>query len=605
MGKTIAEKIISEHIGRDVTTGEIVVSNVELCLAHDGSGPLAIRQIGKLGKEGVSNPSKTVFFLDHSAPAARKELANDHEFVRKFCADSGCVLVDEGEGICHVVTNERYVNPGDIIIGGDSHTCTGGALCAFATGMGSTDIGMGMAMGKTWFRVPETYKIYVTGQFPIGVYAKDLILHIIGLIGSDGATYKALEFCGPTIERMSIESRFTLSNMAVEAGAKVGLIASDETTRQFLAKMGRADKWRPIKADKDASYERVFEINVEKLVPTISFPHTVDNTRTIDEAQGVTIDQVVLGTCTNSRLEDWEIVARIIRGKKKAPGVRFIAVPGSPLIQKQVLDAGYYRVLAEFGAMFLPPGCGPCVGIHGGIPADGERVLSTANRNFKGRMGNPEAEIYLGSPAAVAAAAIEGVIADPRKYEKELISNTFHAAVRSEALKQVTISTVSSIEQVASETAERLGPKIKDTSEVIEKKTREVIKRYEPEARKAARELDKTIKTLATDASKAIRDIFSSRKSSPKKQTQPESEQKQDTTSESQIASVKTATKKVSRKKTAKPAVKRRALKKVAKKTAKKRVTAKTSVKKKAATKKISRKSAAKKKAVRRKNRGE
>lgn len=590
MGKTIAEKIISEHAGRDIKAGDVVVTNVDICLAQDGSGPLAVRQIEKLGVEKMANPDRTVFFLDHSAPASRKELANDHKFLRQFCRRTGCKLSEVGEGICHVVINEQYVNPGDIMIGTDSHTCTGGALCAFATGMGSTDVGVGMAIGKTWFRVPETYKLYVTGEFPIGVYAKDLILHIIGLIGADGATYKALEFCGPTIDSLSMEARFTLSNMAVEAGAKVGLIASDETTRQYLAKMGRAENWRPIKADADAEYERVFEFNVAELKPTISFPDFVDNTRTIDEAQGVTIDQVFLGTCTNSRFEDWEVAARILHGKKKAPGMRFYAVPGSKLVQKQVLDAGYYQVLAEFGAMFLPPGCGPCVGIHGGIPADGERTLSTANRNFHGRMGNTEAEIYLGSPATVAATAIEGVIADPRKYEKELLSKSFHAVVRSEALKQITLTAVNSLEHIASETADKLGPKIKETSDVIEKKTREVIKRYEPEAKKAAKELDKTIRNLANDATKAIKDIISKHKAKTKIEKTQQSEIKPEKKIDSSISSVEPTTKKVLKKKAANKVIKHRIFKKISKKIAKKNI--KSAVKKKTgnqATRKISR----------------
>lgn len=566
MGKTIAEKIISEHAGRDVKAGEIVVTDVDVCLAQDGTGPLAVRQIEKLGVARMANPSKTVFFLDHSAPASRKELANDHKFLRQFCNQTGCMLSEVGQGICHVVINEQYVNPGDIMIGADSHTCTGGALCAFATGMGSTDVAVGMALGKTWFRVPESFKIYVTGEFPTGVYAKDLILHIIGLIGADGATYKALEFCGPAIESMSMAARFTLSNMAVEAGAKVGLIASDETTKTYLAEMGRENKWRPIKADIDAEYERVFEINIDDLKPTISFPHTVDNTKTVDEAAGVTINQVFLGTCTNSRIEDWEIAARIVRGKKKAPGVRFIAVPGSKLVEKQAMNAGYYQVLAEFGAMFLPPGCGPCVGVHGGIPADGERSLTTMNRNFKGRMGNPNAEIYLASPATAAATAIEGVIADPRKYQKELLSKSFPTLVRAEAFKQIVFSTMETLEQVAADTAEKLGPKLKDTSDVIEKKAKLVIKRYEPEARKAAGDLEDTIKNLAADATKAIKDIFKSRKLK-KKEREKEPEIK-----------------------TRKPAARKKIVKKKAvKKTAKKKAT------QKAVTKKISRKAAVKK----------
>jgi len=555
MGKTIAEKIISEHAGCDVKAGEIVVADVDICLAQDGTGPLAVRQIEKLGIDKLANPERSVFFLDHSAPASRKELANDHAFLREFAKKTGARLSDVGMGICHVVINEQYVNPGEILIGADSHTCSGGALCAFATGLGSTDVAVGMALGKTWFRVPETYKIYITGEFPVGVFAKDLILHLIGLIGADGATYKALEFCGPTIENMSMDSRFTISNMAVECGAKAGLIASDEITKAYLEKMGRALKWRPICADPDAEYERVIEIDVSRIEPTVSFPHTVDNTRKIGEAVGTVIDQAFFGTCTNSRLEDWEVVARIIKGKKIAPGIRFIAVPGSKLIEKQVIDLGYYRILAEFGAMFLPPGCGPCVGVHGGIPADGERSLTTMNRNFKGRMGNPNSEIYLASPATLAATVIEGVIADPRKYAKELTSTSFPSIVNTEVLKQAAVTAVDSLERVAFETAKKLGPKFKETSAVVEKKAKKVIKKYEPHAKKAAGELEKTLRILARDASKAIKDVLSGKKS-------------EDAPVEIKKTTKKPAVKKkaIKKKATVKKAVKKKAVKKTAKK---------------------------------------
>lgn len=563
MGKTIAEKIIGEHVGRDVKAGEIVVANIDVSLVQDGTGPLAVRQLEKLELEKLARPEQTVLFLDHSAPASRKELANDHDTLRNFAKKTGAQLSEVGMGICHTVINEIYVNPGDILIGADSHTCTGGALCAFSTGMGSTDVAIGMALGKTWFRVPETFKIYITGEFPIGVFAKDLILHLIGLIGADGATYKALEFCGPTIENMSIESRFTISNMAVEAGAKVGLIASDETTKKYLGKMGRGSKWRSIVVDDDAEYERVIEIDVSNLKPTVSFPHTVDNTRTIEEAAGIVINQVFLGTCTNSRLEDWDVVSRIVRGKKKAPGIRFIAVPGSKHVEKQVMDAGYYQILAEFGAMFLPPGCGPCVGVHGGVPADGEKSLTTMNRNFRGRMGNPKGEIYLASPATVAATAIEGIIADPRKYARELTSKSFPAIVNTEALKKAAVIAMESIEKVATETTRKLGPRVKETSEIVEQKTKGVIRKYEPKAQKAAADLEKTIRTLAKDASKAIKEVLSSKPAVKPSRTVKKKAKKK--------AVVKKTMKKKTTKKVAKKGVKKTARKKAVKITAKKR----------------------------------
>jgi 3-isopropylmalate/(R)-2-methylmalate dehydratase large subunit len=515
MGKTLAEKILSSHSGREVSAGEITISKVDLCLLQDGTGPLTIRQVEKLGVTKLANPQRTVFFLDHAAPSARKELSNDHMFIREFAKRMGAHLVDVGRGICHVVINEKFVNPGEVLIGADSHTCTGGALCCFATGMGSTDVGIGMAFGKTWFRVPETYKIYVTGEFPLGVFPKDLILHLIGLIGADGATYKALEFCGPTIEKMDMSGRFTLSNMAVEAGAKVGLIASDEITHEYLERMGRGNKYKPLTADPDAEYERVIEINVSKLSPTVSYPHTVDNTHPIEEAAGIKINQVFLGTCTNSRVEDWEIVAKMIKGKKKSPDIRFIAVPGSEDVLKDVLAKGYYQTLVEFGAIMVPPGCGPCVGIHQGVPGDGEICLTTQNRNFQGRMGNPESSIYLASPATVAATAIEGVIADPRKYAKELRTVGKPETIDTEALKAVARSAQKTVERVAMDTAAVLGPAAKEASHKVESLAKKAIAQYGSKAQKAATEFEKTLSRLATDASQAVKDALKP-KSAPK-----------------------------------------------------------------------------------------
>jgi 3-isopropylmalate/(R)-2-methylmalate dehydratase large subunit len=510
MGKTLAEKILGSHAGHDVSAGEIVIANVDLCLFQDGTGPLAIRQLEKLGAVKLANPDRVVFFLDHSAPASRKELANDHKFIREFCKKTGARYSEVGKGICHVVINEDYVVPGEILIGADSHTCTGGALGCFSTGMGSTDVAIGAAFGKTWFRVPETFKIYVTGKFPLGVFPKDLILHLIGMIGADGATYKSLEFCGPAIDEMDMSSRFTLSNMAVEAGAKAGLIASDETTRMYLEAHGRGNKWKPLKADNDAGYERVIEIDVSSLVPTVSYPHTVDNTHTIDEAAGIKINQVFLGTCTNSRTEDWEVVAKIVKGKKIAPEIRFIAIPGSLEVMKEVMERGYYQTLVDFGAVMVPPGCGPCVGIHSGIPADGEVSLTTMNRNFQGRMGNPNAEIYLGSPAVIAAAAIEGVIADPRKYVKELKSIGKLQYVDTVALKAVAQSAQRTIERLATDTATILGPRAKEATASVEKAARKASDQYGPKVRKAAADFEKTLTRLAADAGKAIRDALGS-----------------------------------------------------------------------------------------------
>ncbi len=416
MGATLAEKILSEHAEKPVIAGELTVVNVDVCLAQDGTGPLTIRQLQKLDMVKAANPDKTVFFLDHASPSPRKELSNDHMLIRDFGRKTGAHVSDIGDGVCHAVINEYYVNPGNVMIGADSHTCTGGALCAFSTGMGSTDVAIGIALGKTWMKVPESFKFTITGSFKKGVYAKDLILHIIGTIGADGATYKAMEFTGPAVDNMAMHERFTVSNMAVEAGAKAGLFASDEKTKAYLEMMGRGNKYRVINPDPDAKYEKEFTFNLDELEPTVSFPHTVDNTKTISDAVGIRVDQAVLGSCTNSRIEDIEVAAKIAKGKKKNKDTRFIVVPASRRIYQMALELGYIATLNEFGASINNPGCGPCVGVHQGALGDGENCIATHNRNFKGRMGNPEGNLYLASPAVVTASALTGKITDPREF---------------------------------------------------------------------------------------------------------------------------------------------------------------------------------------------
>jgi 3-isopropylmalate/(R)-2-methylmalate dehydratase large subunit len=413
MGKTIVEKIISAHAEKDVKAGDFTIADVDVVLAQDGTGPLAVDQIRNMGFNTAANPERTVLFLDHAAPSPRKELSNDHMKLRGFAAETGVHVSDIGDGVCHQVISESYLNPGEILIGADSHTCTGGAMGAFATGMGSTDVGVGIALGKTWLRVPETFLFNITGEFPEGVCSKDLILHIIGMIGADGATYKAMEFAGPTIENMEMTDRMTLSNMAVEAGAKCGLIASDEETRAFLEEHGRGDKFVTVKADDDAVYERTYDIDVSDLKPTISFPHTVDNVRTIDspDCKDVKIDQVFIGTCTNGRIKDLRIAAEIMKGKKRHPDTRVIVTPASREIYGQAIQEGLLKIFNDFGASINTPGCGACVGVHQGALGDGERCLATQNRNFQGRMGNTKGFIYLGSPYVAAATAIAGKLA--------------------------------------------------------------------------------------------------------------------------------------------------------------------------------------------------
>ena len=418
MGKTLVEKIIGKHAGKDVVAGEIVVAKVDVCLTQDGTGPLAVRQLEKMNLVKAANPKKTVIFIDHAGPSPQKQLSNDHILLRDFAKKTGAVMSDVGEGVCHQIICEEYLNPGEILVGADSHTCTGGALGAFSTGMGSTDVAVAIALGKTWLRVPEAFKFHIKGKFQKGVYAKDLILHIIGKIGADGADYKSMEFTGPAIDEMELEDRMTISNMAVEAGAKCGLMPSDGKTKAYLEKHGRGDQWRELKADPDAVYEKAFEIDLNELKPTISFPHTVDNTKTIDEpgVKDVKIDQVSIGTCTNGRIEDLRIAAGILKGKKRNPATRLIVTPASKSIYLEAIREGLIETLVEAGAVINPPGCGPCVGVHQGILGDGEACLATQNRNFQGRMGNTDSFIYLSSPAVAAATAITGKITDPREY---------------------------------------------------------------------------------------------------------------------------------------------------------------------------------------------
>ncbi|HSB04169.1 MAG TPA: 3-isopropylmalate dehydratase large subunit [Thermodesulfobacteriota bacterium] len=416
MGMTLAEKILSEHAGREVRAGEIVVVKVDLAYTQDGTGPLAVRKIQEMGFQEIYNPNRTILFLDHAAPSPRFELSNDHTFLRQFAQKTGAKISDVGSGISHQVVAEKEVRPGDVVVGADSHTCTGGALGAFATGVGSTDAAVAIALGKIWFRVPETIRVVVEGELPEGVYGKDIILHLIGTMGAAGATYKALEYAGDTIENLEMPGRLTIGNMAVEAGAKVGLFSSDEVTRGWLNRMGRPGDFKKIAPDPDARYERTVSFKARDLKPTIACPHQVDNTKTIDEIGEVKVDQVFLGTSCNGRLEDLQIAARILKGRTIHPKTRMVVTPGSALVFKEAMKDGTMEVLVEAGALITPAGCGACVGLHEGVLGDGEVCLATQPRNFKGRMGSPNSFIYLGSPAVAAATAIEGKIADPRKY---------------------------------------------------------------------------------------------------------------------------------------------------------------------------------------------
>jgi 3-isopropylmalate/(R)-2-methylmalate dehydratase large subunit len=420
MGKTMAEKILSAHAGRDLKSGDVSTLCVDLAYVQDGTGPLTVRQIAKMGLEKLADPKRALAFLDHASPSPRLELSNDHKFLRDFCERSGAGLSDVGAGISHNIASEQYVKPGDVVVGADSHTCTGGALGAFATGMGSTDIAVAMALGTTWMRVPETWKVVVKGNWPKAVYSKDFMLHFIGTVGADGANYKALEFLGPAMQALSMTARFTMANMAVESGAKVGMFPSDAKTEAYLQDNGREGDYREIGPDADAVYEAQHDFDVTSLEPTISCPHFVDNTKTVREVakDKVRVHQVFMGTSTNGRLEDFRVIAAMLKGKQISKGLRVLVTPGSRKVLLDGLADGTFAILAAAGCTITGPGCGACVGVHEGVLADGEVCLATQNRNFKGRMGNPNSFIYLASPATAAATALTGYITDPREFIK-------------------------------------------------------------------------------------------------------------------------------------------------------------------------------------------
>ena len=385
-------------------------------MGQDGTSPLAIKALERMGVDAVFDPTKVALVIDHSSPSPVEGVSALHTQMREFGKKTGCRVYDVGEGVCHQLIPERgHVVAGDLMVGCDSHTCTYGALNVFSTGVGSTDGAAAMAGGKLWFKVPETMKVVYTGALQPGVFSKDLILHLAGQIGADGATYEALEFVGPVIDELSVEARMTMSNMAIEVGAKAGLMNADDKTIAWFS--GRGERIpAPQNADDDAVYKTVLEFDASDIGPQVAKPHSVDSAVAIEEVVGTPIAEGFLGTCTNGRLEDLAVAASILKGRHVHPDVRFIVAPASKQILLNAIDAGYIQTLVEAGAALVTPGCGPCVGTHNGVPSTGENVISTANRNFKGRMGNSAAFIYLGSPATVAASVIEGKITDPRTY---------------------------------------------------------------------------------------------------------------------------------------------------------------------------------------------
>ncbi|RLF40772.1 MAG: 3-isopropylmalate dehydratase large subunit [Thermoplasmata archaeon] len=416
MGMTISEKILARASGKErVEAGEIIEANVDLAMSHDNAA-LVSKIFKEIGVDKVWDSDKIVIILDHRAPANIIKAAEAHKSIREFIRGQGIKnFYDVGEGICHQVVPEKgYVKPGMLIVGTDSHTTTYGAFGAFSTGIGATEMACVWATGKLWLKVPETIKMIIDGRLQEMITAKDVILHIIGEIGSDGANYKAIEFYGETVKNFSVSSRMTISNQAMEAGAKAAIVPPDEKTINYLKDRVRG-KIEPVYSDGDANYESEMEFDVSDLEPQVACPHTVDNVKPVSEVEGIEIDQAVLGSCTNGRLEDLEIAAKILKGKRIAPGVRMIVIPASRDIYLEALKRGYIEIFLRAGATIINPGCGPCLGAHQGVLASGERAISSTNRNFRGRMGSPDSEVYLASPATVAASAIEGKIVDPRR----------------------------------------------------------------------------------------------------------------------------------------------------------------------------------------------
>ena len=412
---TISEKILARSSDKNkVEPGEIIDAKVDMAMSHDNAA-LVSKVFNEIGVKNVWNPSKIVIILGHRVPANNIKAAEAHKRIREFIKKQGIKhFYEAGEGICHQVMIEKgHARPGMLVVGTDSHTTTYGAIGAFSTGIGATEMAAVWATGKLWLKVPETIKININGAPPNLVTSKDIILHIIGKIKSDGANYKAIEFYGETIDKMSVESRLTISNQSMEAGAKAAIIPPDSKTIEYV-KSRTKESFDIVKADNDANYEEILDFDVSNLEPMVACPHTVDNVKPVREVAGLEINQAVLGSCTNGRLEDLELAAKIIDGKNVHKNVRMIVVPASREIYLKAIEKEIIQKFVKAGAMVINPGCGPCLGAHQGILASGERAITSTNRNFKGRMGSPDSEVYLASPATVVASAMKGEITDPR-----------------------------------------------------------------------------------------------------------------------------------------------------------------------------------------------
>ena len=418
MGMTMTQKILAAHAGLDsVSAGQLILADIDLVLGNDVTTPVAVSEYKKLGLDKVFDKNKVAMVMDHFTPNKDIKAATQCKMCREFAGDMDIVnYFDVGDmGVEHAILPEKgLVVSGDVVIGADSHTCTYGALCAFSTGVGSTDMACGMATGKAWFKVPSAIKFELKGELQPNVYGKDVILHIIGMIGVDGALYKSMEFCGEGVHTLSVSERLCMANMAIEAGGKNGIFEVDDKTIDFIKEAGGKEP-TIYKADDDAVYDETYVIDLSEIRPTVAFPHLPENTRTFDEIGEVKIDQVVIGSCTNGRLEDLVVAANILKGKKVKKGVRTIVIPATNKIYLDAMEMGLLKIFIEAGAIVSTPTCGPCLGGHMGILAEGERAVATTNRNFVGRMGHPKSEVYLASPAVAAASAITGKISSPEE----------------------------------------------------------------------------------------------------------------------------------------------------------------------------------------------
>ena len=413
MGNTVIEKIIRHNTGKDVKPGDIVTVNVDRVMIHDIFIPFVGDKFEEMGFTKLWDPDKVVLIYDHLVPASQvddtRHFHKGDEFAKKY----GMKNVHRSDGICHqLMTEAGYVKPGDVVFGTDSHTTTYGCVGAFSSGIGYTEMASILGTGTMWIKVPETIKVVIEGELPKNVMSKDIILRLIGDLGADGATYRALEFSGSTVENMTVASRMTIANMAIEAGGKNGIFPVDEKTIEYLKEHSKRD-FKVYEADPDAEYDEEYTIDLSELKPTVSFPHLPENTRTIDEVGDIAIDQVVIGSCTNGRIEDMRIAAEILKGRKVKKGLRCIVIPATQAIYLQSMKEGLLETFIEAGAVVSTPTCGPCLGGYMGILAEGERCVSTTNRNFVGRMGHVDSEIYLASPAVAAASAITGKVSGP------------------------------------------------------------------------------------------------------------------------------------------------------------------------------------------------